>query len=87
MLSFLDAPAYLIDLMHDKNPEIRKLCATTLDIIGEIDEEWAKKIKMEKFRWHNSQVLNLISFACFNIHISALLPILISSPSPQSREI
>ena len=28
------APAYLIDLMHDKNPEIRKVCDNTLDIIG-----------------------------------------------------
>ncbi|XP_023930981.1 kinesin-associated protein 3 [Lingula anatina] len=28
------APAYLIDLMHDKNPEIRKVCDQTLDIIG-----------------------------------------------------
>ena len=28
------APAYLIDLMHDKNPEIRKVCDNTLDIIA-----------------------------------------------------
>ena len=51
-----DAPAYLLDPMHDKNTEVRKLCATTLDIIGEIDDEWARKIKLEKFKWHNSQV-------------------------------
>ncbi len=29
-----EAPAYLIDLMHDKNPEIRKVCDNTLDIIS-----------------------------------------------------
>ena len=29
----LEAPAYLIDLMHDKNPEIRRVCDQTLDII------------------------------------------------------
>uniref|UniRef100_A0A8C9FT32 Kinesin associated protein 3 n=1 Tax=Pavo cristatus TaxID=9049 RepID=A0A8C9FT32_PAVCR len=29
-----DAPAYLIDLMHDKNAEIRKVCDNTLDIIA-----------------------------------------------------
>lgn len=27
-------PAYLIDLMHDKNPDIRNLCDNTLDMIA-----------------------------------------------------
>ncbi|KAJ8277971.1 hypothetical protein GJAV_G00082270 [Gymnothorax javanicus] len=54
------APAYLIDLMHDKNAEIRKVCDNTLDIIGEYDEEWGKKIQSEKFRWHNSQWLEMV---------------------------
>ncbi|XP_045200399.1 kinesin-associated protein 3-like [Mercenaria mercenaria] len=54
------APAYLIDLMHDKNAEIRKVCDNTLDIIAEFDEEWAKKIQLEKFRWHNSQWLEMV---------------------------
>ncbi|XP_052220256.1 kinesin-associated protein 3-like [Dreissena polymorpha] len=54
------APAYLIDLMHDKNSEIRKVCDNTLDIISEFDEEWAKKIQLEKFRWHNSQWLEMV---------------------------
>ncbi|XP_064649316.1 kinesin-associated protein 3-like isoform X2 [Lineus longissimus] len=54
------APAYLIDLMHDKNREIRKVCDDTLDIIAEYDKEWAKKIQLEKFRWHNSQWLEMV---------------------------
>ncbi|XP_019620745.1 PREDICTED: LOW QUALITY PROTEIN: kinesin-associated protein 3-like [Branchiostoma belcheri] len=54
------ASAYLIDLMHDKNAEIRKVCDNTLDIIAENDEEWGKKIKLEKFRWHNSQWLEMV---------------------------
>lgn len=54
------APAYLIDLMHDKNTEIRKVCDNTLDIIAEFDEEWARKIQLEKFRWHNSQWLDIV---------------------------
>nr|XP_034300239.1 kinesin-associated protein 3 isoform X1 [Crassostrea gigas] len=54
------APAYLIDLMHDKNSEIRKVCDNTLDMIAEFDEEWAKKIQLEKFRWHNSQWLEMV---------------------------
>ena len=54
------APAYLIDLMHDKNEEVRKVCDNTLDIISECDKEWAEKIQVEKFRWHNSQWLHMI---------------------------
>lgn len=30
----VEAPAYLIDLMHDKNEEVRKVCDGTLDIIS-----------------------------------------------------
>uniref|UniRef100_A0A671PL66 Kinesin-associated protein 3-like n=1 Tax=Sinocyclocheilus anshuiensis TaxID=1608454 RepID=A0A671PL66_9TELE len=55
-----EAPAYLIDLMHDKNAEIRKVCDNTLDIIAEYDVEWGKKIQSEKFRWHNSQWLEMV---------------------------
>uniref|UniRef100_A0A8C7DCA4 Kinesin associated protein 3 n=1 Tax=Oncorhynchus kisutch TaxID=8019 RepID=A0A8C7DCA4_ONCKI len=56
----ISAPAYLIDLMHDKNAEIRKVCDNTLDIIAEYDEEWGRKIQSEKFRWHNSQWLEMV---------------------------
>ena len=54
------APAYLVDLMHDSNAEVRKVCDTTLDIIAEFDQEWSTKIRLEKFRWHNSQWLDMI---------------------------
>ncbi|KAK6313764.1 hypothetical protein J4Q44_G00152230 [Coregonus suidteri] len=54
------APAYLIDLMHDKNAEIRKVCDNTLDIIAEYDEECGRKVQSEKFRWHNSQWLEMV---------------------------
>ncbi|KFM69323.1 Kinesin-associated protein 3, partial [Stegodyphus mimosarum] len=53
-------PGYLLDLMHDKNTEIRKLCDRSLEIISEYNEEWAKKIQVEKFRWHNCQWLEMI---------------------------
>lgn len=26
----------------------------------EFDEEWAKKVQLEKFRWHNSQWLEMV---------------------------
>lgn len=34
VISTTEVPAYLIDLMHDKNTEIRRVCDTTLDIIS-----------------------------------------------------
>ena len=34
VLQKTQAPAYIIDLMHDKNAEIRKVCDMTLDIIS-----------------------------------------------------
>ncbi|CAL8349759.1 unnamed protein product [Gadus morhua 'NCC'] len=54
------APAYLVDLMHDKNAEIRKVCDNTLDIVAECDEAWGRRIQSEKFRWHNSQWLEMV---------------------------
>jgi len=31
-----------------------------VDVVQEFDEAWAKKIQMEKFRWHNSQWLEMV---------------------------
>lgn len=55
-----ESPAYLIDLMHDKNIEIRKVCDYCLDIIAMTDSNWASRIKLEKFRNHNSQWLTMV---------------------------
>lgn len=60
MIKDTESPAYLIDLMHDKNADIRKVCDYCLDIIAAIDADWAIRIKLEKFRNHNSQWLNMI---------------------------
>lgn len=32
--------------MHDKNPEIRKVCDYCLDIIAITDSDWASRIKV-----------------------------------------
>ncbi|KAM6938814.1 kinesin-associated protein 3a [Lycodopsis pacificus] len=53
-------PAYLIDMMHDGNAEVRKVCNNTLDIIAEYDEEWGEKTQNEKFRWYNCQWLEMV---------------------------
>uniref|UniRef100_A0A8D8DR01 Kinesin-associated protein 3 n=1 Tax=Culex pipiens TaxID=7175 RepID=A0A8D8DR01_CULPI len=60
MIKETESPAYLIDLMHDKNTEIRKVCDFCLDIIAITDNEWASRIKLEKFRNHNSQWLSMV---------------------------
>ncbi|KOC61782.1 Kinesin-associated protein 3 [Habropoda laboriosa] len=55
-----EAPGYLIDLMHDKNPAIRKICDACLDVIATCDKNWAARIKVEKFRSHNQQWLEMV---------------------------
>ncbi|XP_031370211.1 kinesin-associated protein 3 isoform X2 [Apis dorsata] len=55
-----NAPGYLIDLMHDKNAAIRKVCDACLDVIAICDKNWAARIKVEKFRSHNQQWLEMV---------------------------
>ncbi|KAM3722945.1 Kinesin-associated protein [Dirofilaria immitis] len=52
---------YLIDLMHDKNVPIRMICDHALSVIAERNEEWARKMDVERFRWHNSQWLEMVA--------------------------
>lgn len=60
MIKETETPAYLIDLMHDKNSEIRAVCDFCLDVIATTDNSWASRIKLEKFRNHNSQWLDMV---------------------------
>ncbi|CAF0817808.1 unnamed protein product [Rotaria sp. Silwood1] len=65
-----EAPAYLIDLMQDKNKEVRRVCDITLEIISvciillfissECDPDWASRIKVARFRNHNQAWLETI---------------------------
>ncbi|CAF3976459.1 unnamed protein product [Rotaria magnacalcarata] len=55
-----EAPAYLIDLMQDKNKEVRRVCDMTLEIISECDNDWAGRIKHARFRNHNQTWLETI---------------------------
>ncbi|KAJ3115068.1 Kinesin-associated protein 3 [Phlyctochytrium bullatum] len=55
--------SYLIDLLYDRNTQIRRMCDVCLDIIAEIDEDWVKNIKQQKFQWHNAEYLAVVAQA------------------------
>ncbi|RWS29206.1 kinesin-associated protein 3-like protein [Leptotrombidium deliense] len=52
--------AYLIDLMNDKNVEIKAVCNATLDILAEFDPPLADKILIERFKSYNKQWLEMV---------------------------
>ncbi|ENN77365.1 kinesin-associated protein 3 [Dendroctonus ponderosae] len=53
-------PAYLIDLLQDNNKNIRKICNMCLNIISAHNNSWADRIRIEKFRHHNAQWLQMV---------------------------
>ena len=55
-----DATPYLLDLLHDRNTEVQKVCDATLQMIGEISPDWSQKLMAEKFRFHNAQWLEMV---------------------------
>ncbi|KAJ3170876.1 Kinesin-associated protein 3, partial [Irineochytrium annulatum] len=61
LISQTQVVSYLIDLLYDRNVQIRRMCDVSLDIIAEIDEEWVKKIKQQKFQWHNAEYLSVLA--------------------------
>uniref|UniRef100_A0A915ISG5 Kinesin-associated protein 3 n=1 Tax=Romanomermis culicivorax TaxID=13658 RepID=A0A915ISG5_ROMCU len=59
-------PLFLMELMHDGHPTIRKLCDNSLDLISEHSVEWAIKIREERFKWHNAQWLEIVAGSSSN---------------------
>ncbi|KND02983.1 uncharacterized protein SPPG_02058 [Spizellomyces punctatus DAOM BR117] len=53
--------SYLIDLLYDRNVEIRKMCDVCLDLICETNTEYLSKIRHQKFHYHNSEWLHRIA--------------------------
>ncbi|KAL7751426.1 hypothetical protein RI367_003286 [Sorochytrium milnesiophthora] len=47
--------SFLVDLLYDRNLEIRRMCDLCLDIVSDISEVWQSKIRAEKFHMHNAQ--------------------------------
>lgn len=50
----------MIDLLQDNNKSIRKICNTCLNIIADHSKTWADRIRIEKFRHHNAQWLQMV---------------------------
>lgn len=55
-----EAPAYLIDLLQDNNKSIRRICNTCLNMIVDQNQSWAERIRIERFRNHNAQWLQMV---------------------------
>lgn len=55
-----EAPAYLVDLLLDNNKAVRKLCNTCLNVVMERNSDWGERIRIERFRTHNNQWLEMV---------------------------
>ena len=60
LLNHTQVVSYFVDLLYDKNAEIRKMADQTLDVVMEYDPEWAKQIRLRKFQIYNAQWLEAV---------------------------
>mmetsp|Transcript_18523 Transcript_18523/g.35810 ORF Transcript_18523/g.35810 Transcript_18523/m.35810 type:complete len:776 (-) Transcript_18523:393-2720(-) len=60
LLHYTQVVFYLVDLLQDKNREVRKTADAALDVIQDVDEEWAVKIRRMKFESYNQEWLAVI---------------------------
>ena len=52
---------YLLDLLNDKNNQVRSICNFTLDLISEYDQDLKMKLKEERFKSFNKSWLEMIN--------------------------
>eukprot|EP00292_Cryptomonas_paramecium_P004280 CAMPEP_0113720002 /NCGR_PEP_ID=MMETSP0038_2-20120614/36189_1 /TAXON_ID=2898 /ORGANISM="Cryptomonas paramecium" /LENGTH=669 /DNA_ID=CAMNT_0000648559 /DNA_START=27 /DNA_END=2033 /DNA_ORIENTATION=+ /assembly_acc=CAM_ASM_000170 len=57
LLNHTQVVSYFVDLLYDKNKEIRKMADQTLDLVIEFDPEWAQQIRLRKFQIYNAEWL------------------------------
>lgn len=60
LLNHTQVVSYFVDLLYDKNVEIRKMADQTLDVVMEFDPEWARQIRLRKFQIYNAEWLQAI---------------------------
>jgi hypothetical protein len=63
LLSSTQVVSYLVDLLQDKNKEVRKTADMALDVVMDTDEDWAVKIRRMKFENHNQVGLDTMIIA------------------------
>ena len=63
LLSSTQVVFYLVDLLQDKNKEVRKTADMALDVVMDTDEDWAVKIRRMKFENHNQVGLDTMIIA------------------------
>lgn len=55
-----EVPGYLLDLLHDRNPEVRQVCEHALVAVAEHDPAWGRRLLEARFRWHNAHWLDVV---------------------------
>ncbi|TPX57785.1 hypothetical protein PhCBS80983_g03597 [Powellomyces hirtus] len=82
LLDETEIVSYLIDLLYDRNVEIRKMCDVCLDLISETDDEYLLKIRHQKFHYHNSEWLHRIAQSTSTASQHDLM-YMVEQPDPQ----
>ncbi|XP_077495305.1 kinesin associated protein 3 isoform X2 [Amblyomma americanum] len=55
-----EVPAYLLDLLHDRNPEVGRVCGHALVVLAHHYPEWDRRLREARFCWHNAQWLAVV---------------------------
>lgn len=55
-----EVPAYLLDLLHDRNPEVCRVCSHALTVLAHYYPEWNRRLCEARFCWHNAQWLAVV---------------------------
>lgn len=52
---------YLLELLQDQNPRIKKLADEILGLVQEVDDDWKEDIKLKRFEIHNQEWLEQVA--------------------------
>ena len=52
---------YLMELLQDQNPRIKKMADEILALVQEFDDEWKEEIKLKRFQIHNQEWLEQVA--------------------------
>ena len=72
LLNYTQVVYYLIDLLQDKNKEVQRVASACLDIVMDVDEEWAVRIRNLKFEAFNAEWLEAVSLPPNQMHQMAI---------------